>query len=140
MADRGIIPELEVFDLGMVNMIGVLRKGGLLPGPIVVNLFLGNIAGAQAVPLDLGVLLAALPNDAIWSGAGLGAFRSTAHALALAAGGGVRVGLEDGIHLDVGGDALARNADLVTRALEQGRLLGRSPMSPDALRVRLAQW
>ena len=137
MADRGIIPELEVFDLGMVNMIGVLRKGGLLPGPIVVNLFLGNIAGAQATPLDLGVLLAALPEDAIWSGAGLGAFRSTAHALALAAGGGIRVGLEDGIHLDAGRKTLARNADLVAQAVEQGRLLERSPMSPAAFRARL---
>jgi len=140
MLDRAIIPELEVFDLGMVNMISVLRKDGLLPGPIVVNLFLGNIAGAQAAPLDLGVLVAALPDEAIWSGAGLGAFRSTAHALALAAGGGVRVGLEDGIHLDSGRKTLARNADLVALALEQGRLLGRSPMSPDDLRAQLARW
>jgi 3-oxoadipate:acetyl-CoA acetyltransferase len=137
MLERGIIPELEVFDLGMANMIGVLQRQGLLPGPVVVNLFLGNIAGAQARPLDLGAMLAALPAGALWSGAGIGTFRSRAHALALASGGGARVGLEDGIHLDAGRTVLARNDQLVTAVLDQARLLGRTPASPGQLRAAL---
>ena len=138
MADRGIVPELEVFDLGMVNMIRVLSKEGLLPGPVVVNLFLGNIAGAQASPEHLGLMVAGLPAGAIWSGAGLGSHRAVAHALALAAGGGVRVGLEDGIHLDPGRSNLARNVDLVQRVHRQGELLHRTPMTPLELRQLLA--
>ena len=45
MRDRGIVPELEIFDLGMLNFAHVLRKEGLLPGPVVANLFFGNVAG-----------------------------------------------------------------------------------------------
>lgn len=134
MVDRGIVAELEVFDLGMVNMVGVLAKEGLLPGPVVVNLFMGNIAGAQATPAALGLMVAGLPDDAVWSGAGIGLHRAAAHALALAAGGGVRVGLEDGIHLDPGRRILARNADLVERVHRQGELLDRRPMTPTELR------
>lgn len=135
MVDRGIVPELEVFDLGMVNMIGVLAKEGLLPGPVVVNLFMGNIAGAQADPLSLGAMVAALPTGAIWSGAGIGVHAPAAHMLSLASGGGVRTGLEDGIHLDPHRRVLARNADLVERVHAMGATLGRRPMSPEEFRA-----
>ncbi len=137
MVDRDIVPELEVFDLGMINMIGVLAKDGLLPGPVMVNLFMGNIAGAQATPSALGLMIAGLPSGAIWSGAGIGSHRATAHALSLAAGGGVRVGLEDGIHLDPSRSTLARNVDLVNAVHQQGELLHRRPMTPAELRALL---
>lgn len=138
MKDRGIVPELEVFDLGMVNMIHVLRREGLVPGPVVVNLFVGNIAGAQANPSTLGLMISSLPEGAIWSGGGLGDFHATAHALSLASEGGVRVGLEDTIYLDTARTTLARNIDLVRRAHSMGELLGRQPMTPDMMRARWA--
>lgn len=139
MAERGIVPELEVFDLGMVNMIGVLAKEGLLPGPIVVNLFLGNIAGAQADPLSLGAMIAGLPGGSVWSGAGIGTHAPAAHMLALASGGGVRTGLEDGIHLDRERRVLARNADLVQRVHGMAAALGRTPMEPAEFRALLGR-
>lgn len=138
MSERGIVPELEVFDLGMVNMVGVLRKEGLLPGPVVVNLFVGNIAGAQATLSSLGLMVSGLPDDAVWSGAGLGDFQATAHAMSLASGGGVRVGLEDGLYLDARRETLATNPQLVERGHEMGRLLGRRAMTPAEFRARLA--
>ena len=137
MAERGIVPELEVFDLGMVNMVEVLRREGLVPDPVVVNVFLGNIAGAQATPSALGLMVSGLPHDAIWSGAGLGDYQAAAHAMSLASGGGVRVGLEDGLYLDPKREALATNPALVERAHEFGRLLGRIPMTAKELRARL---
>ena len=137
MRDRGICPELEVFDLGMVNMIGVLRKEGLIPGPVVVNLFVGNIAGAQATLSSLGLMVSGLPTDAIWSGAGLGDFAATAHAMSLASGGGVRVGLEDGLYVDSRRETLATNPQLVERAHEMGRLLGRTAMTSAQFRAYL---
>ncbi|WP_392543807.1 3-keto-5-aminohexanoate cleavage protein [Oryzobacter telluris] len=115
MLDRGITPELEIFDMGMVNVVNVLRKQGLLPGAIVANLFFGNVSGLQATPSEIGLTVDRLPDDAVWSGAGLGAFALPAQAIALAAGGGVRVGLEDGIHLDRGRTTLATNPGLVER-------------------------
>lgn len=137
MAERAIVPELEVFDLGMVNMIDVLGREGLIPRPAVVNLFLGNIAGAQATLSALGLMISGLPAGAVWSGAGIGDFQPIAHAMSLAAGGGVRVGLEDGLYLDARRETLATNPALVERAHALGALLGRRVMTPKELRARL---
>lgn len=115
MRDRGITPELEIFDLGMLNFAQVLRKEGLLVGAIAANVFFGNVAGLQPTLMEYGVAVERLPDDVTWCGAGLGAFQATAQALAINAGGGVRVGLEDGIHLDRGRQVLARNVELVER-------------------------
>jgi 3-keto-5-aminohexanoate cleavage enzyme len=138
MGERGIVPELEVFDLGMVNMIAVLRKEGSVRDPAVVNLFVGNIAGAQATLSALGLMVSGLPEGALWSGAGLGDFQVRAHAMSLASGGGVRAGLEDGLYLDARRETLATNPQLVERAHEMGRLLGRTAMTPAEFRARLA--
>lgn len=139
MLDRGIVPELEIFDFGMVNYIGVLQRKGLLPGPVVANLFFGNVAGMQATLGEVGLAVDRLPPETVWSGAGLGDFQLTAQSLAVAAGGGVRVGLEDGIFLDRARTTLATNPGLVERVHELLSLHGREPMSSAALRERLTQ-
>lgn len=137
MLDRGIVPELEIFDFGMVNYINVLAHKGLLPGAVVANLFFGNIAGMQATLGEVGLAVDRLPPDTIWSGAGLGDFQLTAQSLSVAAGGGVRVGLEDGIWFDRGRTRLATNSMLVERVHELLSLHGRTPMSSTDLRSRL---
>jgi 3-keto-5-aminohexanoate cleavage enzyme len=137
MLDRGIVPELEIFDLGMVNVAHVLRKEGLLPGPVVANLFFGNVAGMQAHPSEVGLAVERLPEGALWSGAGLGDFQLTAQALSVAAGGGVRVGLEDGIWYDRARTRLATNPMLVERVHRLLDVHQRSAMAPDELRAHL---
>jgi 3-keto-5-aminohexanoate cleavage enzyme len=138
MRDRGIVPELEIFDLGMLNFARVLAKEGLLPGPVVANLFFGNVAGMQATLPEVGLAVERLPEDALWSGAGLGDYQLTAQSLAVAAGGGVRVGLEDGIFFDRRRTTLATNAMLVERVHALMAVHDRVPMRPDELRTRLA--
>lgn len=61
MIDRGIIPEFELFDLGMVNATQILIKEGLINSPVLANIFLGSAFSAQADPLQLGAMLAGLP-------------------------------------------------------------------------------
>ena len=78
----------------------------------------------------MGLAVERVPEDTTWSGAGLGAYQLTAQALAINAGGGVRVGLEDGIHLDRGRTTLARNVDLVERVHALLEIAGRVPMTP----------
>ncbi len=134
MRDREIVPELEIFDLGMVNFAHVLRKEGLLPGPVVANLFFGNIAGLQATLPEVGLAVERLPPDALWAGAGLGDFQLTAQSLAVAAGGGVRVGLEDGIWFDRSRTRLATNATLLERVHELLALHERRVMAPAEMR------
>lgn len=137
MRERGIVPELEIFDLGMLNFAGVLRKEGLLPGALVANLFFGNVAGLQATLPEVGLAVERLPEGALWAGAGLGDYQLTAQSLAIAAGGGVRVGLEDGIYLDRHRETLATNHQLVERVLALLALHGRRVMRPEELRARL---
>jgi len=137
MRERGIVPELEIFDLGMVNFAHVLRKEGLLPGPVVANLFFGNVAGMQATLPEVGLAVERLPEGAMWSGAGLGDFQLTAQSLAVAAGGGVRVGLEDGIWFDRARTRLATNPMLVERVHDLLAVHDRARMKPDELRAIL---
>lgn len=138
MKTRGIIPELEIFDLGMVNYAHVLMKKGLTSTPPLANLFFGNIAGVQAGASELGLMVDRLPPGTIWSGAGIGRVRDRVHAMALAAGGGVRVGLEDGIYLDEKSQTLATNYQLVEKVHQLAQCLGLESMRPEELKAALA--
>src|SRR3989304_9538477 len=75
MLDNGIKPELEAFDSGMINYSKYLIKKKLITPPYYYNLLFGNIACAQATPLNLGVMLSELPSNSIWSAAGVGDFQ-----------------------------------------------------------------
>jgi 3-keto-5-aminohexanoate cleavage enzyme len=127
MMDNGIRPELEVFDLGMVNYARYLIRKALVARPYYFNLILGNIACAQANMLSLGLMVNELPDDSIWSVAGVGDFQLRMNAMALVAGGGVRVGLEDNIWYDDKRTQLASNRQLLERILGIGQALGRTP-------------
>lgn len=128
MLERGIKPELEIFDLGMMNYTHYLIRKGLLHPPYVVNFILGGPATAQADPLSLGALLSAVPRDSVWLAGGIGLAQTTSAALALASGGGVRVGLEDNLYWDNSRSRLATNGELVRRVVGLAELIGKKPM------------
>ncbi len=134
MRRRGVLAELEAFDLGMVNFAAYLVRKRLLEPPHYINLLLGNIASAQADPLHLGVMVRDLPPDSVWSVAGIGDCQLAANALAIALGGGVRVGLEDSIFCDRARTRLASNADLLRRVHALAELHERPIMTPRRLR------
>ena len=137
MQERGIKPELEVFDLGMANFARVLLAEGLVTAPLYVNVLLGNIASAQADLLQLAAILAALPPGCMVSIAGLGRFQLGANTLGLLAADGVRVGLEDNLWLDAARTQPATNVALVERVLRQAADLERPLLGRAALRERL---
>ena len=137
MKDRKILPELEAFDAGMINYAKYLEKKGLLEPPHYFNLLLGNIACAQADMLHAGVMIQDLPPDSYWSLAGIGNEQLKMNSLAIAFGGGVRVGLEDNIWYDVARTKLATNADLLHRIHRLAEANERTVMSPSELRKRL---
>lgn len=138
MLALGVVPELELFDLGMANYLLYLLEHGLVEAPCYANLILGNVASAQADLCSAGLLVRELPPGCLWAMGGIGAAQLTANTLALAAGGGVRVGLEDNLFWDAGRSRLASNRELLDRVLGLGAALGRSPMSPTKFREALA--
>lgn len=130
MLENSIKPELEAFDLGMINYAKYLIHKGLIKPPYYFNLILGNIACAQANMLSLGLMIRELPEGTIWSAGGVGDFQLKMNAMALVAGGGVRVGLEDNIWYDSQRTQLASNRQLLERILEIAKALGRKPYTP----------
>ena len=134
MQERGILPELEAFDAGMINYAKYLEHKGLLTPPHYFNLLLGNVACAQADLLHLGVMIRDLPPGALWSVAGIGDAQRSMNAVGIASGGGVRVGLEDNIWYDSRRTKLARNAELVRRVHALAEASERPVMQPAALR------
>ena len=130
MQKKGILPELEAFDAGMINYAKYLEKKGLLKPPHYFNLLLGNIACAQADLLHAGIMIRDLPGNSIWSLAGIGNAQLMMNSIAIASGGGVRVGLEDNIWFDSARTKLASNAELISRVHTVAKANGRNIMSP----------
>jgi 3-keto-5-aminohexanoate cleavage enzyme len=134
MKDRGILPELEAFDVGMINYAKYLEKKALLEAPHYFNLILGNIACAQADLLHAGLMIRDLPPDSYWSLGGVGDAQLMMNSIAVAAGGGVRVGLEDNIWYDPARTRLASNAELLQRIHNLAGANQRQVMAPAELR------
>jgi uncharacterized protein (DUF849 family) len=137
MKSRGILAELEAFDAGMINYAKYLQKKKLLEPPHYFNLLLGNIACAQADLMIAGLMVRDLPPSSYWSFAGIGNAQLMMNSLAIAAGGGVRVGLEDNIWLDKERTRLATNSDLLRRVHRLAESNDRKIMAPGELRKLL---
>jgi uncharacterized protein (DUF849 family) len=119
MANRiysaGVLPELELFDGGDVQLARHLLNQGVLRTPAMIQLVLGVRFGAAANPETLFYMRSQLPENCIWAAFGLGraAFPMLAQAWLL--GGHVRIGLEDTVQIEK--NILARdNAALVDKA------------------------
>ena len=133
MNERGIVPELEVFDFGMLDYAKYLIEREILRPPYHFNFLLGSLGTLAATPFHLAALSMALPADASWAGAGIGRYQFFVNSLAITMGGHVRVGLEDNLYFDTHKQRLASNPTLV-RALGETRP-GRGSRHRDAGRV-----
>jgi len=134
MKERGIKPELEAFDSGMINYAKFLNTKGLLEPPYYFNLLLGNIACAQADLLHAGLMIRDLPENSFWSFAGIGNSQLMMNSISIAAGGGVRIGIEDNIWFDNKRAKLARNSDFLKRIKHLAKSNERAIMTPSRLR------
>ena len=132
----GVRPEIEVFDTGHLVLAKWLAGRGLIDEPAMVQLCMGIPWGA---PDDIGTLMSMvnnLPEGWSFSAFSLGRNQLPYVALALLAGGNIRVGLEDNLWLDRG--VLATNADLVKRAVGVAENMGVRILGPEAVREKLA--
>jgi 3-keto-5-aminohexanoate cleavage enzyme len=135
MRERGVVPELEVFDLGMVDYAKYLLEREVLQTPLYFNLFLGSLGTLGATPSNLTALVASLPGGSTWAGGGIGRFQFFVNSLAIAMGGHVRVGLEDNLWLDTQKKRPASNPELVGRLARVAKATEREIATPDAART-----
>jgi 3-keto-5-aminohexanoate cleavage enzyme len=133
MLDRGIKPELEVFDLGMLETCRRMIKLDLIRKPYYFGIVLGTPSGAPAEVRVFQTMLDSLPEGAVWFATGIGKHSINIAALTILLGGHPRVGLEDTIYYSAG--VLAQsNADLVARVVRIARELGKEIAAPDEAR------
>jgi 3-keto-5-aminohexanoate cleavage enzyme len=135
MRERGIVPELEVFDVGMAHFAGRLLQEEILKPPLYANVILGNVSSAASSPGDLAAVVQALPPGVVWCVGGIGRAQLGAATMGVVFGHGTRIGLEDAIRFPDGEPA--SNPALVERIVSIGRLLGKEPMSPGEVRALL---
>ena len=131
----GVKREVEIFDTGHLLLAKWLHGQGLLDDPVMVQLCMGIPWGA---PDDMATLLALtnnLPSDWVFSAFSIGRNQLPYAAMAVLAGGNIRVGLEDNIWLDKG--ILATNGQLVERAVQIAEGMGSRVMAPDDVRQKL---
>jgi uncharacterized protein (DUF849 family) len=137
MREAGVKPELEIFDSGDMHLALDLIKDGTLQGPGVWTFVTGVKYGFGFSPETLLYARGLLPPGAAWSAFGIGRFEFPCVAMAVLAGGHVRVGLEDNIYLDKG--VLAQNnAELVAKARRIVQDLGGELADPREARTMLS--
>ena len=129
----GAKPEIEVFDLGQIELARRLIAEGHLDEPPLFQICLGISWGAPATPEALIAMRNGLPPNAVWSGFGIARTEFPLAALAATLGGHVRVGLEDNLYLAPGRLAPS-NAALVEKAVSLLAHLDHGPASPDEAR------
>ena len=131
--EAGVKPELEVFDLGHIELAKRLIADGLVATPPFLQLCTGVPWGAPATTEAMLAMRNALPPGAIWSAFGIARHQFPMAAQAVILGGHVRVGLEDNLYL-ARGELSPGNAPLVERAVAIVRSLGAAVASPEDAR------
>ena len=136
LRQRGLVPECEVYDAGMLDTLAWLLKEGHLAQPYHVQFVLGVPGGMTGSERNLRFLVEGLPEAVHWSVAGIGRFEMPLAEVALGMGGHVRVGLEDNLFISRG--VLATGSDqLVEAAVALAARAGRRPATPAEARALL---
>lgn len=119
----GTKPELEVFDIGQIELATRLIGDGVIDSPAFFQICLGVPGGAPATPETMMLMRRFLPDDAQWGGFGISAGSFPIVGQCVLLGGHVRVGLEDNLYLSRG-QLAPNNAALVERAVAIVESLG----------------
>ena len=140
LRDKGIKPEVEVYNNSDLDDVEYLIERGVLSKPYYLSFVLGmnkvNNQASRYSPRHLMHLVDLLPKDSLFSVLGIGPAEFEAATLSMLLGGNVRVGFEDNIYIERGKLA-ATNADLVRKVVRIAKELGREIASPAETREML---
>jgi len=128
MKALGVNPELECFDNGMINFSKYLIAKNILQAPYYYNILLGGLFTAQVDAGHISSMINSLPDNSIWSLAGIGSDQLKANTIAIALGGGVRIGIEDNIWYNKEKTVLASNKELILRIHQLAKIHQRNIM------------
>ena len=129
MNSRGIKPELECFDKGMIDMALRLNKKGYIKDPMHFNFVLGVNGGIAATPRDLIFMVDSIPKSSTFTVCAIGRHEFPMVIMSIVLGGHARVGFEDNVYLSKGVLAPS-NKELVEKVVRISKELGRDIASP----------
>jgi 3-keto-5-aminohexanoate cleavage enzyme len=129
----GVKPELECYDIGMINNAKVLGEMGHIEKPLYFQFVLGVLGQIPATVDNLIHMVRSIPEGSPWSVCAVGLNEFTMGAMAILMGGHVRVGFEDNIYLSKGVRAKS-NAELVEKVVRLAKELDREIATPDDVR------
>jgi len=136
MNQYGTKPELEIYDVAMINNAAHLIELGVLKKPLYLQFVMGILGGIPASTENLVFLLQTARRqigDFVWSVCAAGRHQMPMCAAALTLGGNVRVGLEDSMYLGKG--VLAKsNAEQVENIVRIARDLSLEPATSNEAR------
>lgn len=133
ISDNGVMPELEIFDYGMLETVERFLRKELIPEKFHMDFVLGVPGGMSGTARDLVMLVERLKPGQTWSVAGIGRFQLPLTMNAISMGGHVRVGLEDNINYRKNEPARS-NAQFVKRAAAIAELADRPIATPEQSR------
>jgi len=129
-------PELEVYDVAMINNIAYMIGEGYLKKPVYLQFVMGILGGIPPSVENLLFLYKTakeLIGDFSWSVCAAGRHQMRMCTAGLLMGGNVRVGLEDNMYIEKGQMAKS-NAEQVEKIVRIARELGAEPAKPGEAR------
>ena len=132
MLENGLKPEIEAFDVSMIDNAAYLANKGILQAPLHFNLVMNVPGSIKGTPKNLLYMVESLPPASTWTVSGIGRSQISMLAMAMILGGHVRTGLEDVLQMPDGRPAT--NRLLVEQLLALAHVLGREIATPDEAR------
>jgi uncharacterized protein (DUF849 family) len=129
-------PELEIYDVGMLNNVAFMIEQGHLKKPVYLQFVMGILGGIPATVDNLMFLYKTAREtigDFVWSVCAAGRHQMRMCTTALLIGGNARVGLEDNLYVEKGRMAKS-NAEQVEKIVRIARELGIEPATSDEAR------
>lgn len=133
LEECGVKPEIECYDIGMINNALFLHEIGVLKEPLCFNFVLGVLGCIPATVENLIHMSRSIPPNAHWSVCAIGLNEWPMVTAGMLLGGGIRVGFEDNIYLSKGIKAKS-NAEMVEKAVRIAKELDLEIASPDEAR------
>lgn len=135
--EKEILPEIEVFDIGMIHNIELVKEEYPFRDPVLFNLVFGHKGGMQPTIQALSAFASFVPQGCLWGVTHFGRDNWTFLAAAIAMGAAVvRIGFEDSRYLGEGKMA-QYNYEEVEYLANLIRVMGLEPASLDEARELL---
>ena len=133
MKDNGVKPEIECYEVGMINNAKFLTELGHMEAPPYFQLVMGVLGQIPATVDNLIHMVRCIPEGSPWSVCAVGLNEWPMTTMGIIMGGHVRVGLEDNIYL-AEGDPAKSNVELVEKVVRIAKELDREIATPDEAR------